>query len=197
MTDDRQRAFLELLEPVYDRLSRYALAVTRDEMDGEDLVSATVLAAFEKFDRAAPHENFLHYLITIASRLHKRRRYRERRRVPYDEALATMRPSTATPPDTAAEIRIVMDALQTLPDKMRETVVLFEVSDLSLEEIRHIQGGTLSGVKTRLRRGRERLANALGVTLPEAKVLAIADQPVTMDIEAPINHVFRGQESYV
>ncbi len=48
MTGVREREFLELLEPVYDRLSRYALAVTRNEMDAEDLVSATVLAAFEK-----------------------------------------------------------------------------------------------------------------------------------------------------
>ncbi|MDP4198758.1 MAG: RNA polymerase sigma factor [Bacteroidota bacterium] len=197
MTDDRQRRFLELLEPVYDRLSRYALAVTRDEMDGEDLVSATVLAAFEKFDHETQHENFLHYLIRIASRLHKRRRYRERRRVPYDEALARMQHSTGTSPDTTAEIRIVMDALQTLPGKMRETVVLFEVSDLSLEEIRRIQGGTLSGVKTRLKRGRERLATVLGVTLPEAKGLSISEPAPGQSIEPPINHIFLAQESYV
>ncbi|HET6401190.1 MAG TPA: RNA polymerase sigma factor [Candidatus Kapabacteria bacterium] len=167
MTDARQREFLEMLEPVYDRLSRYALAVTRDEMDAEDLVSATVLQAFEQFDRAITDNRFLHYLIKIASRLHKRRRYRERNQIPFDESFAREIADTNPLPETAAEIRLVMDALNTLPEKMRETVVLFDISDLPLEEIRHLQGGTLSGVKSRLKRGRERLAKALGVKTPE------------------------------
>lgn len=40
---------------------------------------------------------------------------------------------------------------------MKETVILFEISGLSLEEIKKIQGGTISGVKSRLKRGRETL----------------------------------------
>jgi RNA polymerase sigma-70 factor (ECF subfamily) len=162
MTDDRQREFLELLEPAYDRLSRYALAVTRDEMDGEDLVSATVLAAYEQFERYTDEAPFLHFLVKIASRLYKRQRYRERNRVPYDEALAIANQDSGPSPETAAEIRLVTEALQSLPEKMRETVVLFYVSDFSLEEIRRIQSGTLSGVKSRLKRGREQLAQVLG-----------------------------------
>ena len=166
MTTARQREFLEMLEPVYDRLSRYALAVTKDEMNGEDLVSATVLAAFEAFDSYSPDAPFLHFLLRIASRLHKRRRHRERNRVEYDESQALSRADGGNSPEMAAEIRLVMDALQTLPEKMRETVVLFDISDLSLAEIQQIQGGTMSGVKTRLRRGRERLAATLGVRSP-------------------------------
>src|SRR5579872_6403034 len=157
MIDARQREFLEMLEPVYDRLSRYALAVTRDEMDAEDLVSAAVLQAFEQFDRMYASSNFLHYLIKIASRMHKRRRYRERNRVAFDESFASEIAGSNPSPETAAEIRLVMDALNTLPEKMRETVVLFDISDLSLEEIRRLQGGTLSGVKMRLTRGRKQL----------------------------------------
>ncbi len=169
MTDTRQLAFLDLLEPAYDRLSRYALAITRDEMDGEDLVAATVLAAYEQFDTITDETPFLHFLIKIASRLHKRKRYRERHRVPYDATLASEQQDSGTSPDTAAEIRLVMDALQTLPEKMRETVVLFDISDLSLEEIRQLQGGTISGVKTRLKRGRKRLSLALGIQPTEEK----------------------------
>jgi RNA polymerase sigma-70 factor, ECF subfamily len=173
MPDPRQCAFLDMLEPVYDRLSRYALAVTRDEMDAEDLVSATVLQAYEQFDRIDTSGNFLHYLIKIASRLHKRRRYRERKRVAFDESLARDIADTNPSPEAAAEIRIVMEALNTLPEKIRETVVLFDISDLSLEEIRRLQGGTLSGVKSRLKRGRKQLAKILGVKSPETKSEAI------------------------
>ncbi len=192
MTDARQREFLEMLEPVYDRLSRYALAVTRDEMDAEDLVSATVLQAFEQFDRAIADGRFLHYLIKIASRLHKRRRYRERNRTPFDESFAGEIADTNPSPETAAEIRLVMDALNTLPEKMRETVVLFDISDLSLEDIRHIQGGTLSGVKTRLKRGRKQLAAALGVTLPSEKLKPTQKRP-----EADMTFLLLAEERYV
>jgi len=166
MTDARQREFLEMLEPVHDRLSRYALAVTQDEMDAEDLVGATVLQAFEQFDRYDNEGRFLHYLIKIASRLHKRSSYRNRKKSDYNEAYALSVPDMNPMPDNAAEIRIVMDALNTLPEKMRETVVLFDVSDFTLEEIRAVQGGTISGVKSRLKRGREQLAKSLGVNLP-------------------------------
>lgn len=192
MTNAHQRAFLELLEPVYDRLARYALAVTRDDMDADDLVSATVLAALEKFNADAPHENYLHFLIKIASRIHKRGRYRERNRVNFDERAAMMRPDTSPSPETSAELRIVMDALQTLPTKMRESLVLFEVSDLTLEEIREIQGGTLSGVKTRLKRGRERLARTLGVQSPESQIVSVPEA-------APHSsaNYFATQEGYV
>jgi RNA polymerase sigma-70 factor, ECF subfamily len=179
MPDPRQRAFLEMLEPVYDRLSRYALAITRDVMDAEDLVSETVLQAFQRFDAARDPDKFIHYLITIASRLHKRRRFRERKRVTYDEVQALNLPDSTASPEQAAEIRIVMDAMNILPEKMRETVVLFEVSDFSLEEIRHIQGGTLSGVKSRLKRGREHVARALGVRSPEVKSKVIEKNRAT------------------
>jgi len=192
MTDARQREFLNMLEPVYDRLSRYALAVTRDEMDGEDLVSATVLAAYESFDKFADEGRFLHYLIKIASRLHKRQRYRERKRVVFSESFATELPDTNSSPETAAEIRLVMDAMNLLPEKMRETVVLFDVSDFSLEEIRRIQGGTLSAVKTRLKRGRERLAKVLGVSAQEVKSKSRTVKP-----GQDISFILLAEERYV
>jgi len=192
MTDARQRKFLELLEPAYDRLSRYALAVTRDEMDGEDLVAATVLAAYEQFDTITDEAPFLHFLVRIASRLHKRKRYRERNRVAYNESLAMQRHDSGTSPETSAEIRLVTDALRTLPEKMRETVVLFYVSDFSLEEIRRVQSGTLSGVKSRLKRGREQLSKALGVKLTETRSGSIKKIPET---EAPF--LLLAEERYV
>ena len=194
MTDASQREFFRMLEPVHDRLSRYALAVTQDEMDAEDLVGATVLQAFEQFERMNQDGRFLNYLIKIASRLHKRSRYRNRKKSQYDEAHAMNLQDMNPMPDNAAEIRIVMDALKTLPEKMRETVVLFEVSDFTLEEIRKVQGGSLSGVKLRLKRGRELLAKTLGVSLPSKVSLYAARKTharkskhsVTLMEEAPI-----------
>jgi RNA polymerase sigma-70 factor (ECF subfamily) len=159
---DRKEKFLELLEPVYPRLSRFALAVTRNVEEAEDLTSDAILIALERFEKIQ-EDQFAGFLFRVASRLHKRKRYRERLRVPFNLEQAERLVDTQTTPDRSAEIAIVMGALAKLPDKMKETVVLYEVADLALEEIRQIQGGTLSGVKSRLKRGREQLQNLLGV----------------------------------
>lgn len=154
--------FLELLEPVYPRLSRYALAVTRNVEEAEDLTSDTILVALERFEKIQ-EDQFAGFLFKVASRLHKRKHYRERFRVPFNFVQAERLVDSSSTSDRSAEIAIVMDALERLPHKMKETLVLFEVADLPLGEIRQIQGGTLSGVKSRLKRGREQLQKLLDV----------------------------------
>ena len=62
------------------------------------------------------------------------------------------------------EVVLLYRALDELSASQREAVVLFEISGLSLEEVREIQGGSLSGVKSRISRGRQRLAELLGAT---------------------------------
>jgi RNA polymerase sigma-70 factor, ECF subfamily len=160
--------FLKLLGPVHDRLSRFVVSTTRDAFEAEDLLSETVLVAFERFHTLRDRKAFVSFLFTIATRIH-RQQYRRRREDLYDPELAEAIPSQAASPEQAAEIRLVREALALLPEKQRETVVLFEVSGFTLEEIREIQGGTLSGVKSRLRRGREQLAKLLGVSATKSE----------------------------
>jgi RNA polymerase sigma-70 factor (ECF subfamily) len=63
--------------------------------------------------------------------------------------------------EARSELNEFYAALSTLPEKQREAVTLFEISGLSLNEIMEIQGGSLSGVKSRVTRGREELARLL------------------------------------
>jgi RNA polymerase sigma-70 factor, ECF subfamily len=163
MNDARKERFLALLEPVYPRLSRYALAMTHNREDAKDLVGEAVLIALERFDFIRSEDGFPGFLYRIVARTHKRWHRRDRRSVGMEDvALETIVDSRAMP-DVAAEMAIVMAALDKLPAKMKETILLFDIGDLSLEEIRHIQGGTLSGVKTRLRRGRDMLKSILRI----------------------------------
>ncbi|HEX5317267.1 MAG TPA: sigma factor-like helix-turn-helix DNA-binding protein, partial [Candidatus Kapabacteria bacterium] len=48
-----------------------------------------------------------------------------------------------------------------LPRRGREALVLFAISDLSIKEIQEIQGGTASGVKSRMSRARVKLKELL------------------------------------
>jgi RNA polymerase sigma-70 factor (ECF subfamily) len=158
---EKQRQFMELLLPLRDPLVRFARSMARNSEDAEDLVADTMLAAYEGFERVNNRDAFLGYLFTIASRIYRGRVWRRRIFGAYDDHHAESLPHRGTPPDTSADVAFLREALRHLPERQRETVVLFEISGLSLEEIRVVQGGSLSGVKSRLTRGRERLADLL------------------------------------
>jgi RNA polymerase sigma-70 factor (ECF subfamily) len=178
----RQQRFLDLLRPQQASLSRFAKAMTGNAESAKDLVSETVLKAYESFDRLKDVQSFQSYLFTIAVRLANRERSRGKRWADWDEEQMSAIPSQGESPETRIEVELLYRALQQLPEKQREAIVLFEITGLSLEEIREIQGGSLSGVKSRIVRGRDALADLLGVTAERDQIAA---QP---KIERPINH---------
>jgi RNA polymerase sigma-70 factor (ECF subfamily) len=67
------------------------------------------------------------------------------------------------PPQRAA--LILQEALETLPERDRETFVLREVDGLGYAEIAALHEATLESVRSRLRRARARLRQALGADL--------------------------------
>lgn len=162
LSKGEQEHFLELIEPIRPGLARYCRAISRDREEARDLVSETILIAIEHFDQIAKDEkSFSGYLFTTATRLHKRWRWRMKRKVAYDSNSAEQIHDTTPAPDSGADIELLYEALRKLPEAQREAIVMFEISGLSLEEIRHIQGGSLSGVKSRIARGRDKLSKML------------------------------------
>jgi len=165
MTDRaKKEIFLTLLEPVWQNLSGYARALTGNTEDAKDLVSDTLLAAFENFEKLKEKDAFKSYLFTIARRKYKRNKWRLRIFSSYDEYddhEAFNFESPETKPDVKADVKLLYAAMQKLSDKQREAIALFEISGLSLQDIQKVQGGTLSGVKSRLKRAREKLAELL------------------------------------
>jgi RNA polymerase sigma-70 factor, ECF subfamily len=185
----KQRRFLELLRPYQASLSRFARAMTGNAEAAKDLVSETVLKAYESFDKLKagssmiPAGSFQSYLFTIAARLSHRERSRGKRWSDWDEERMNEIPAQGSGPEMKIEVELLYRALQQLPEKQREAIVLFEITGLSLEEVREIQGGSLSGVKSRIVRGREGLADLLGVTAERVQARSI--QPV---INSPVNN---------
>ena len=151
---------MSLLEPVYDRLTRYVRAMTPDREEARDILGETVLAAYESFERVDSPDSFVFYLFTVARRIHWKWRWKRQFFIPIGNHHNDLE-CTGAAPDALADVGHLRSALQKLPFKQREAVALFEISGFSLLEIREIQGGTLSGVKARLARGRRRLATLL------------------------------------
>lgn len=158
----RKERFLLLLEPVHDSLARFARSMTNGSEEARDLVGETVLRALENFGELKDDRAFLAWLFTIATRLQRRREKRAKLFGVYDEVEISRRPSPVSSPETAHDVSVLYSGLAQLGRKERETIVLFEIAGLSLEEVRQAQGGSLSGVKSRLVRGRKKLTKLLG-----------------------------------
>lgn len=165
MTTDqsKQQRFLAAFEPVRRRFSAYVQAMVRNNEEAKDIVSETILIAYEQFEDVRTPSSFIFYLFTIARRIYLKRERRGRLFGRFNTDEAQYIPAEHERPDVSADVAMLYGALAKLPAKQREAVVLFDIADCTLEEVRAIQGGTLSGVKSRLKRGREALAELLGV----------------------------------
>ncbi|MDZ4745251.1 MAG: RNA polymerase sigma factor [bacterium] len=168
LNDDLQQRFMALFEPQRDALWRFIRSMVRSTHEAEDIMSETVLQAYQSFQKLRDEQAFVSFLFTIASRLNKRQRWRRSFFGEFDEDAAMARPHTDPLPDAQLDVLFLRKALQSLPIKQRESVVLFDVLGLSLEEVREVQGDTLSGVKSRLLRGRQTLARMLDADVSAA-----------------------------
>ena len=161
-TNEEKEYFLSLLLPQREKLARFARSVTNDPEEARDLVGDTILAALEGFARVRSDKAFLSYLFTIAVRINRRKRWRRRLFDRFDDSGGESLADGTMATDSGADVELLRHALARLPEKQREAVVLFEITGLSLEEIREIQGGSISGVKSRVSRARQELARLLG-----------------------------------
>src|SRR2546429_342097 len=117
MTETRKEHFLILLEAAHTRLWRFAFSITHDATEAEDLLSDTVLAAFERFETLKDPQAFTSFLFTIATRINRHNQNRKRRFGTYDQDFAESIPSAGSSPETAADIRLIREALSLLPEK--------------------------------------------------------------------------------
>jgi len=150
-----------LYRPVHDRLARYVHSMVWNREDARDIIADTVLKAYESFEKLEHHEAFLYLLFGIASRLSKRRGRRIKIWAPYDNEYAENISDNNADATRNIEINLLYKALSKLSQSQREAVSLFDISGFTLTEIQKIQGGSLSGVKSRIVRGREALTRIL------------------------------------
>jgi RNA polymerase sigma-70 factor (ECF subfamily) len=155
----KQEEFMLLYEPVHERLNRFVHSMVWNSEDARDVIADTVLKAYENFEKLERKESFLYYLFGIASNLakHRSRKFWTSYKDDFENHLV----DNSSDVYTKMEIQELYKAMNKLPEKQREAISLFEISGFSLVEIQQIQGGTLSGVKSRLGRAREELARLL------------------------------------
>ena len=161
--ETKQERFLRLLAPVQEPLERFALFLTRNREDARDLISETLLHAFEKLETLRDEITFQSFIFTIARRTFYNRKTRTRKFEYRDnEEIDELFCGGGIAADDALDVQFLYKALDKLPEVQREAVVMAEIMGFSHKEIQKIQGGTVTGVKVRIFRAKRQLAKLLG-----------------------------------
>jgi RNA polymerase sigma-70 factor, ECF subfamily len=168
-----------------DALYSFALKLARARDEAEDLVSETVLRAFERWEQYRLGTNIRAWLFTILYHLFVSRKRRiDAREVPESDtgpgrstrdAVGDADPEAAFY-DSFLDDEIVR-AIDSLPDEYRTAVVLSDIEDLRYAEISKILGIPEGTVKSRLFRGRRLLQRKLrgyAEAMGYVKALALA-----------------------
>jgi RNA polymerase sigma factor (sigma-70 family) len=157
LTEDSNTAFFSLLEPSLTKLGWHIYTLTGDIDDAHDVVGDAILLAYKYFDTLRNYEAFDVWLFQIARReLYK---YWRRKKIFFRLSFGHEFQYFVSPDDSEAQydIDLLRRFITKLPAKQAETITLQEIGHFSLEEIRQIQGGALSGVKYRLACAKKKL----------------------------------------
>ena len=161
MNKEKQEIFLKLLSEVNDSLFMYARALVKNNKDAEDLVQDSIIATYENFESLRNYSCFKGYIFKVARSKYIQKHRRSWLFGKYEADSANSLISNDFTPDLPLEIETLYNALNKLPENQKESLVLFEISGFSIEEICEIQSSSLPAVKSRLKRAREKLSMIL------------------------------------
>src|SRR6185312_14825950 len=157
------RAFEQLYKRHAREVYQYALALTANAADAEDVTQTTFLNAYRAFQKGErPHKPH-NWLITIAHNV-CRMRWRQAGSRPHEVALDEA-PEPAARDDEQPNVDEVLTALATLSFNQRAAIVMRELEGRSYQEISGVLGVSVSSVEALLFRARRNLQGrrALGV----------------------------------
>jgi RNA polymerase sigma-70 factor (ECF subfamily) len=167
-TDARAGAALDLdalFEAHADFVRRAVAHLAGPALEPDDLVQEVFVQAWRSRSRFAGRSSVRTWLygVTLGVVRNARRRSRLRRFFGLESAAEPEDPTPAAPDRLAQEEarRQVHALLETLPEKKRTVLVLFELEGLTGEEIAAVVGCPVATVWTRLHHARQAFARAL------------------------------------
>lgn len=169
----RHREFEKEVIPHMSAMYNFALRMTADEEDAQDLVQETLMKAYRFFDSFEKGTNCKAWLFRILknSFINKyRKTAKEPNKIDYDEIkdfYNIIKDESADPNDLESQLfgEVLDDditgALQRIPADFRAVVVLCDIEGLTYEEIAEMVGCPVGTVRSRLHRGRKLLKDSL------------------------------------
>lgn len=153
--------FLALYKPVHERFVRYCSSHAYGIIETQDLVQDTLLKTMQHFGSLKDKEKLLPFMISIANNIMHNVLRRRKFSGVYNEKAFSKLNATTNNPETAMDIHYLYKALNTLPEKDKEAIILFEITGYTIKEIAAIQSSNENATKTRLSRARQKLKSLL------------------------------------
>lgn len=148
------------------KLRSFAVSLSHDRDQAEDLIQETLLSACRNIDRFQPGTNMVAWLFTIL-RNHFYSEYRRRRRDVQDVEGGYTKSLVVQPEQIIhTESEELWAALDRLPKNMRDILLLVGVGGASYAEAARICGCATGTAKSRVHRARMRLAEMLSIESP-------------------------------
>jgi RNA polymerase sigma-70 factor (ECF subfamily) len=162
--------FEELAMPLFARLYNFAHWLTKDREEAEDLVQETYMKALKGFASYQQGTNFRAWMYQILRNtfLTSRTGLKASMTVSLDsDEDSPLEPATMETPETVllarVERRDIEQALEELPLKFREIVLLCDVEEMSYQEIAQTLAIPTGTVMSRLSRARKAMRELLAV----------------------------------
>jgi len=158
--------------PHLDAVARFALSLTRDESDADDLAQETFLRAFRAWNQFVPGTECRAWLFTICRNTYLRSSQREKRVAACDDAelealgAAAIHASAQQEglDDVFARVEMfaaIRSAVDELPDTFRDVIALVDLEEASYHEAAAVLAIPIGTVRSRLFRGRRLLQEKL------------------------------------
>lgn len=169
VADGDQRAFAELSSKHLGAIVTYATRITKNRSDAEDVAQETFLRAWQSAHRYEARSPAIAWLLTIAhnaaiDRLRKRGAAPVELDDARDPAPDSTKPSELL--EKKDELARLEAALDALPDRQRQALLLAHEQGLRPPEVAEVLGVTLEAVESLLSRGRRALKQALSEKQP-------------------------------
>jgi RNA polymerase sigma-70 factor (ECF subfamily) len=148
-----------------DRLYRAAWALCGSREDAEDLVQETYTRVLSKRRTIGSSADTLPYLLAVLRNTYissLRRRDRRPRTAPLEESEERLAAPAAANPLSVLAAREVFEAIAALPEDQRDALASVDVAGLSYQEAADALEVPVGTIMSRLYRGRNRVAQAVG-----------------------------------
>jgi len=148
------------IEKLYERYAgdvrRFALYLCGDVAMADEITSDTFVRAWMASDRIR-QPTVKSYLFTIARNVYTDLLRRSARHTELDETMPDTRTSAQTQMEQSAEVRVVLAALQQLPEMDRRVLLMRALDEMPYEEIAETLGIPVVTAKVKVHRARLKL----------------------------------------
>jgi len=169
--------FEELAMPLFDQLYNFAHWLTQNSSEAEDLVQETYIKALKGFSSFQANTNFRAWMYRILRNtfLTSRTGLKATSTVPLDDEEEGLEmPATGGTPESIfldkAQEQLLQSAMEQLPLRFREILLLCDVEEMSYKEISESLAIPIGTVMSRLSRARKALREILLQKIDPEKV---------------------------